>query len=486
MAATNLQETSYKTERVALIGSPQQRDGTTFGKDQRFVNFFPEMIKTKTKVPLFGEPRGYYLRSRPGTLKVGGGVNAPGRGVIYFSGHIYWAAGNILYRDNTAVQTLDTSSGTVGFSPYQGIYSALIVLDGTSGWVVKTDLSITKIVDANFPTPHVPHPVSLDGYVFAAKAGTADIYNCNVNDPFTWSASQFITAEMYPETIVNLTKNQNYLYAIGTSAIEYFSDAGIATGSPLARNAAAVQQYGCPAPESVAQTDIEVILVGENNNGGRTVYKVSGFKSEDIGIPALSQWLNSLSNTINTTAFGYVIRSLGHKWYILNGPTRTWVYDFEESMWHEWCYRADGTTFMSNYGADYIDSRVLLIHNVDGSLLLLDETVHTDYYNGGAVPIACSATTVRIDGGTNKRKSCNRLTLIGDSPLGVANTQYEVSWSDDDYNTWTTPIILQMNPYMSAISQLGSFRRRAFKITYSQPYPSRLEGMELNINIGNF
>jgi len=482
MAATNAQESSYKQERIPVIGGPQQRDGTS-AKDQRFVNFFPELLLTKTKVPLFGEPRQYYLRKRPGLLKtINPNFNA-GRGVAYFNGSIYAAAGTQLYRDGAPVQAL-AAGGTVGFSLYQGTYSALIVVDGISGWVIKTDGSITKITSAGFPTPHVPHPIALDGYVFLAKAGTADIYNSNVTDPLTWSAANFITAEMYPETIVNLAKNQNYLYAVGTQSIEYFSDAAIINGSPLARNAAAVQQYGCPAPESVVQTDTQVVLVGENNNGGRAVYSIEAFKSTDISIPSVAQSLDALGANI-TNAFGLVVRSMGHKWYILNLPTRTWVYDFDSGMWHEWSYIADGTPFSSNYSWDHPSGQPLLINSTDGAVMFLSETTYTDYYNSTTTPIICTAVTRKFDMETNKRKTLNRLALVGDSPNGINNVQYDISWSDDDYNTFSTPIPLQMNPYMAAISQLGTFRRRAIKVSYSQPFPSRLDAIELSVNVGS-
>lgn len=483
MAATNAQESSYKQERIPIIGSPQQRDGTSITKDQRFVNFFPELLVTKTKTPLFGEPRQYYLRKRPGLAQVGAATATAGRGLIYFNGNIYKACGNILYRDGVNVLTLSTSTGTVGFSLYEGTYSALIILDGVSGWVVKTDSSITHIDAADFPTPHVPHPVSLDGYVFVAKAGTADIYNSAVTDPFTWSAADFITAEMYPQTIVNLTKNQNYVYAIGTQAIEYFYDAGIITGSPLALNASAVQQYGCPAPESVVQTDVQVILVGENSNGGRTVYSIEGFKSTDIAIPAVAQSLDALNNDI-TKVYGFVVRSMGHKWYILNLPTRTWVYDFDSAIWHEWSYVADGQTFASNYSADHPTGNPMLVHNADGTTLFLNETTYNDYLTGSTTPIVCIAVTRKFDMETNKRKVCNRFSLVGDAPNGTSNVEFDISWSDDDYNTFSTPIPLQMNPYMAAISQLGSFRRRAFKVTCIAALPIRLEAVELSINVG--
>jgi len=102
----------------------------------------------------------------------------------------------------------------------------------------------TEITSADFPTPHCPFPVFMDGYLFVAKSGTQDIYNSNLDDPALWTAGDYISAEMYPDKIVALSKNNNYIYALGSNSIEYFYDAAVATGSPLGRHDSAVQQFG--------------------------------------------------------------------------------------------------------------------------------------------------------------------------------------------------------------------------------------------------
>jgi hypothetical protein len=79
-----------------------------------------------------------------------------------------------------------------------------------------------------------------------------------------------------------------------------------------------------------------------------------------------------------------------------------------------------------------------------------------------------------------------RLSIIGDVPDSAGNDlAVSVQWSDDDYNTFSTARTLNYTTDLPKIDQLGQFRRRAFKITYSMPYLLRLEGLEVDINKGS-
>ena len=93
--------------------------------------------------------------------------------------------------------------------------------------------------------------------------------------------------------------------------------------------------------------------------------------------------------------------------------------------------------------------------------------------------------TPKYDFDTFNTKFMSRFVLIGDIPndSGIGNT-LQISWSDDDYQTWTTSRELSFDYDFPAIKQLGRFRRRAFRVDYSQPYLLRLESFEVDINKG--
>ena len=473
------QYTTYKTERVNFIGGPEQRTGGTSTKDQQFINFFPEML-----VSPISNSRHYYLQQRGGLVYNLSTATGTGRGVYYYNGSIFSVVGNQLYRNSTAIQTLSTSTGTVGFQEYSGLLNYLIVLDGVSGWVINSTNVVTKITSPNFPTPHVVQSAYLDGYLFVVKVGTDDLNNCVLNDPFTWNAGDFISAEMFPDTVVALCRQNNYVVALGQQTIEYFYDTGTFPGTPLARNAAALHQIGSPAPDSLVPIEEQVIFVGQTAAGGRTIWAFDGFSPSEIGVePVRTSLDNEGVNIANAKAF--CVRNKGHRFYVINLTSVTWVYDFEEKMWHQWT-NYDGTVkFNCDYASDYTTGSPLMQDRTTGYVYTMNAAVSTDATGVSTTSnIKSVAISSKLDFNTLDRKFLYRLTLVCDVPAAASATSATLAWSDDDYQTWSAARTIIIDDTMPCITQLGSFRRRAFKLIYSQPYPMRLEGFEVDLNIG--
>jgi len=471
--STNPYFTQYHTQRFSFIGSPQQRDGT-YVKDQRFVNMYPELIKSP-----ISDGKKYYLKKRPGTALYNTFPGGTGQGIFYWNGQYYTAAGGILYQGSTNIITLSTTTGRVGFCEYRDdtLGDLLFVCDGTKGWTINTSNVVTPILDANFPNPHLPYPIFLDGYIFLAAAGTQTVHNSQLLSPTVWPSDGFIDAEMFPDSIQCLAKAQNYLVIIGTASCEFFYDNANATGSPLQRNAPAVAQFGTPAPNTVNQTEKQVILVGQTGNGGRTVWTIDGFQPTEIANEPVREALDLEGDLINE-ASSYTIQCAGHKWYVLNlvANQRTFVFDFDEQMWHEWTSGTGQTVWNYPFAADSgTGSPILLSYN--GISVTLSPTIYTDY----SLPILCQIITAKIDFDTIKRKRYYRLSLIGDAPDGDSTVPITVNWSDDDYNTWIGNATLYINATYPTITQLGISRRRAFQFLYEQPYPLRLEAFEVDI-----
>lgn len=472
---------TYDTKRVGLISNPQQRSSSVT-KDMRFVNGMLEEIENP-----IDKSKKFYFKSRSGLSAAYTNTAGVGRGCYYWvysgTGYVFSVIGNTVYVNGVSRLTLTTSTGNVGFCEHLNATSQvkLILLDGTKGYVWTDSTTVAEITDADFPTPHIPTPVVLDGYLFVAKAGTADIYNSALNDPTTWTAGAFITAEMYPDRLVALSKNNNFIYGIGKSSVEYFYDAANATGTPLARQAPAVQQFGCAAQGTVVQTEKEVIFVGETGNGGHTVWTIDGFKPRELAIPAVKDSLLAEGSSLSA-ATAYCIRVSAQKLYVLCLSSRTWVYSFDTGMWHEWDSGATGgSVFVANYGHDGPNGSAYVLGRSSGITYLMDDTKFDDAGTNFQVMIV----TQKIDFDTINRKTMARLAIIGDVPDDTLTDQnVSIEWSDDDYKTWSSARTLKFNADLPAIFQLGTFRRRAFRIKYALPHLFRIEGLEADINKG--
>jgi len=475
---------TYDTVRFDFAISPQQRAGGSKSKDARVLNMMVEPLNSPTD-----DNKRLFIKSRPGLTSAYTVNSGVARGIYYWvfngTGYILTVCADKVYTNGVLVKTLATSTGEVGFTEFVSSTGTvtLVLLDGTNGYVF-TDPTVapTTIVDADFPTPHIPMPVFLDGYLFVAKKNTQDVYNSNLDDPLLWTAGDFLSAEMYPDKIVALSKNNNYIYAIGANSVEFLYDAANATGSPLARHESAVQQFGCVAPGTVVQTEKEVILIGETANGGHTVWTIEGFKEKEISTTAIRSILRAEGSSL-ATAVAHCIRAAGQKLYIVTLTSRTLVYSFDTQLWSEW---SSGTTdtaaFVGSHATDGPNGAAYVLNRTGGTVYTCSEA----YFSDNGTNFLQQITTPKYDFGKFNRKFMSRLSMIGDVPdsTGVDN-DITVQWTDDDYNTWSAARTLSFNNDFPSMAQLGAFRRRAFKFSYTLPHFLRFEGFEVDINKGS-
>ena len=473
------------TKRVSFVAVPHQR-GSDPNKDSRLINFIPEIIDSP-----FQEGKQMFIRKRPGLESVIGIPSASAlRGIYYWSKYdtTYAVVGNTIYMYPTGgsagvLGTFSTSTGPAGFTEFTNStgQNSLIIVDGAD-IVYSTDgttsTTVTRGGTTNLPASFVPMPVVMDGYLFLAGTNTQTIFNSVLDDYTDWSdTTQFIDAEMYPDTIQALTKNNNNVIAVGAQSMEYFYDAGIATGSPLQRQAPAVQQFGTSAPMTVVQTEKEVVLVGNTGNGGHTVWAVDGFKENEIGTAPIRMIINA-EGTALANATAYCIRIAGQKLYYLNLTSRTLVYSFDTKVWHEQSF-----SLVPKYATDNKTAWPLVLCPFGGGLSAIAQ-FNDNIYQDFSANFDCTVTTIRLDFDSNDRKRCNRLSLIGDSPNPSATIPIQMNWYDDDYSTLTSGMSVDMTGTRAIFHRLGMFRRRAFQFVFTQNYPLRLEGMELDLTMG--
>ena len=107
---------TYETKRVNFISNPQQR-GTNAAQDFRLLNMMVEVIKSPV-----GDQSKYFIKSRPGVATAFTTATGEGRGIYYWvisgTGYCMAVVGNKVYANGSAVLTLATSPGTVGFTEF--------------------------------------------------------------------------------------------------------------------------------------------------------------------------------------------------------------------------------------------------------------------------------------------------------------------------------------------------------------------------------
>lgn len=477
------QVSTYTTKTLDLAPMVDARQGQLVPalKDIDYLNCFYEQDKEK-------EVQWY---KRAGTTDYINLVSSNVRGIYYWedASKILVATDNdvTIYNSDTGatIATLNnifgTTSGDVGFSEflYDTNITKVVITDGTTLGTVDSANVWVAGSDPDMPVPHLPQPIFLDGYLFIVKAGTADIYNSNLNDPLLYTAGDFISCEMFPDTVLKFAKLNNYLVAFGSASIEYFWDAANATGSPLQRNDTPVKLIGYLG--GFAQSANRIYFVGNSSTSTPDLYMLEDFKIEPVGNETVRRYLEAQTATL-ISAVSNIASCYGHDFYVLTTGLLTYVMDLKTKAWSRWA-------FASNNDFALLQSISVKTNATYASAVFIRGTSKLLKMSPFAFQDDTQDYTVRVV--TSKqafdsynRKSMARLTIYADRSELISNNTIEVSWSDDDYQTFSNARTINLNDSLPSLHRLGMFRWRAFKFEYTQPSFFRMKGVEVDLNLG--
>jgi hypothetical protein len=383
-----------------------------------------------------------------------------------------------------AYYVVNKATNTFQVSLTSGGAAVTFTTDGTGTITANTGGPTTTIAEAtstlnSFPTPHVAVPTFIDGYILLAKG--SDVYNCVLDEPTRWDSSNYLTAEMFPDAIVSLARQNNQVVVFGEHSIEFFYDAANINGSPLARNDSTTIQIGCAAPYILYQNENTFMFVGQSEAGGRAVWQVTGFQPKRISDEYVDRIVDAETDMSDCRGFG--LRTMGHLMFAINLTTlgRTLVYDVDEKLWHEWSSNVAGShgVFACNYLADNHLGAAYMLHISNGTLYKFDPTAFQD----DATAILVEIQTNKFDMDTYKRKFMHSIQMVGDR--AATGNSVDVKWSDDDYQTWSSTKTIALTDDFPSFARLGSYRRRAFNIRNALNYFVRLEALEVTYTEGD-
>lgn len=353
----------------------------------------------------------------------------------------------------------------------------------------------TEITDADHPCRSSlfspPGVVALDGYFFIIGSDGTDrkIYNSDLGDPTSWVSTNAIAASLEPDALFYLAKHKNHIVAFGSSSIEFFYDAGNPTGSPLARRndifykvgivshaLSAQDGAGNSGPENGSSTNTNgksmvatygdvLFFLGRPDGGTVGVYALHDFKLERISTPAIDRILtdSGMFNGSSGTCIKGIV-TFNNKAFLVVDPDFSnnnagmdpLIYDINENRWYQW-------------DVDYIRGVY------KNRICAADVTMRTvsGFQDGGADYDGPSIYTTKINqlpgvnvNTYNRLKVCNELSVrAGDRGTGTS-TLLEVSYTDNDFLTFSTVRTLDMDKFGSRLTGLGAFYERAFLLNY--------------------
>jgi len=325
-----------------------------------------------------------------------------------------------------------------------------------------------------FPSPHIPIPKFIDGYMILAESNSNIFHNSDVENIYGWGAGNFATAEMWPDNIIAIARQNNQILILGTTSGEFFYDAASTGGSPFARNEGTVLQMGCAAPYAIYENERFCIFIGESDSGGRAIWLLEGFQPKKKSTEAIERILDAEGTSI-VNAQGYGIRTKGHLFFLINLTSCTLVYDLEEDVWHEWSSNSSGNhvPFKFDFEVDTGAGTLSMLHKTDGYIYTLSPSYFTD--NGTSILV--DAYSMKYDGATYNRKFMHNLVVVAD-----IGSSYTIRWTDDDYVTYNAFKTLNIDrPWFT---RCGTFRRRAFNIRHSANEDARIEALEFEVDVG--
>lgn len=480
---------TYSSDRVSLFREIALRDGGSSGKDEDYVNVFIELVKQSKA----GDQR-RFIQKRAGTTQQISSVGASNiRGWYYWADEskLLYCVDNDIYVYNvetasstTLTDVFSTTTGEVGFCEY--LYddgsTKIIACDGTatSGLItIDTSNTVVTCSDTDLPT-HQPNPIFLDGYVFLVS-NDGKIFNCELNNPLSWTTDAYVVAEQEADITLRIAKVNNYLLAFGKNSIEYYWDAAnAAPDSPMQRNDAPIKYNGYLAGMSEYGNDL--LFIGRDKAGQPDVFRLKDFKLENLGTPSISRYLNS-TGTVLSSWSGNIVAIQGHIFYVISaGSSKTWAIDLDSGLVTRFAYQTNNTFDLNKTLVIESSSEVktyFCLKNSSSAIYKFDESLYRD--NG--TNFSCIITTENNDFGTVNRKFMGRLSFVADRPVNASNIG--IQWTDDDYQSFSSTRLCNLNLNLPAVYQLGEFRTRAFKFTYTDNYPLRIQDVEVNINKGN-
>lgn len=479
----------------AIIG--QYDDGRLYATQRPSIDIFEDVSENTS--PILGKGRGIYYWTKASDR------------FIVVNDKIYKNS-----TDSTAIATISTGIEKVYFVE---MVNWLVILDpeNNEGYYIPNSSpweTVVQITAAWFPgqssntDPLIAGGAFLDGRLYVGGLSGA-LYGSDSNTPVTWDSLNKVSAEREADQGVYVDKHLDHVVMFGTRTIEFFYNAGNATGSPLSRRRDIFHNIGMLQGDAAWREGDDIYFVAVRPSGPLDVMKMTQFVPQSISTPEIESFITNarLVDDASVTASGF---TTGKRTYFFLtfyrtgsdtiNPTITLAFD--GSSWGEWCTELigkfpligwtirSGSTARSGEGimsnGDLITTNDNLSPNdtVLGSAYILSGYIASGYYTtkeGGGTAIEMTVRTGPFDADTNHWKFAHTLEIVGDESGVSVNAT--VKWSDGnsvDFNAGRTINLSRKEK----ITRMGRFKRRNHEVVIDIDEQYRIEGVDLEFTEG--
>lgn len=453
--------------QIPLLGD-QSKNRIARVNDQIAVNLEPLVQKPNAKTQLA-------MMSSPGLTLLGTAGDGVGRSNwVKFNDNIYYINGTKLVEVDTSNNA--TVIGSLETADVWCVMAAgrsdLLIVDGKNGYTYD-GTTFAKITDADFPSSPT-HCVYLSGRFIVNKGGSDEFYISAVEDPTSWGALDFASAEANPDDVLAIGATNKDLYLIGKDTTQPFYNSGNADFpfDPYQN----VMEIGIYAKYSLAKGATGFFWLAANEEGDAFVVRVSGMQYQVVSDDELSWQINQQSSI--TDAVGSLFRHNGKTWYELTFPQDdiTYVLNVVDGGWHRRKSYGMGRHRASGFG--YLNGKILCGDYTNNNFYSLDYDAYDE--NGATMERIRRTQVIHVD---QRQMLFHELVLDMQTGVGINDGQgsdpnMQMRYTDDGvtWSSWLGASIGKIGETGVRVkwSKLGASANRAFEFRQADPVKTHM------------
>lgn len=366
------------------------------------------------------------------------------------------------------------TAGTRILSLNPGGSSLVMTATATSGSATSTTVTrerMAKIIDADFPSDAVGPIVELKGRVFVGSSDSARVYQSAVNDPTSWIATEYVTANTRGDRLTALFKTKDYIGAMGVNSGElFYADPNNASGSVLSRADNLTFDIGCPGNPTLVRAPILShmgYVVWVASVGG--VYMLDGFRP----VPINDELMGRGVTNPNIDCFYYQ----GRPYFLVTTTAYQRCFDVQKRMWFNSAF-TDFLRITSNASSENI---AVALGNTGGKRYQINTASFVDDGAAYSFQIRFGPTDF---GSNGENVTITHYDLIADNQAS-GTALLEVNDKDYTSTDWVTKGSFDMMTTRKRINRGGNFRgARSHRLTHSANTAFRAQFLDVYGYIG--